>query len=89
MCSPCCLYACEFRLLTFETIFTKLDMYIKTPEPISTTCTVNPPHHFVYLYLLGNGSVKIVTAATNTENNRNIVGTVFYKDHIVSRKVGD
>jgi hypothetical protein len=40
--------------------------------------------------LIDNGSVKKVTAATNTHNNRRIVGcVVFHEVCVLSRKVCD
>jgi hypothetical protein len=69
----------------------KLGLYIMAPEPISVAYFINPSHQSMCLCvsLLGKGSVKFippfiarqrlsehVPAATNTCNNRRIVGCV-------------
>jgi hypothetical protein len=75
-----------------EPIFMKLGMYIMALEPISTTYFINPSHQSVSvicipLSLLGNGSVKNVTAATNTRNNRRTADhVVFCAFRIVSKE---
>lgn len=73
-------------------IFMKLRMSIMATEPISTACFINTSNQSVcvsFLSSLGNGSLKYippfrprqcfgkhVPAATNTLNNRIIVGRV-------------
>jgi hypothetical protein len=67
----------------------KFHVYVMTSEPISTAYFINPSPHSVCLYVypsivarqrLGNN----VTAATNTLNNRRIIGRVaFYAVHAV------
>jgi hypothetical protein len=85
-----------------EPIFMKLGTYITEPEPVSPAQSKYPSHQSVYPPIfarqrLGNNPPivarqrlgKNVTAATNTRNNRRIVGrVVFYVARVVSRKVG-
>jgi hypothetical protein len=61
-----------------EPIFMELGLYIMTPQSISAAYAMNPPHQSVSLYVLGNGSVKNVTAAMNTHSNRRIVLNVVF-----------
>jgi hypothetical protein len=64
-----------------------------TPEPISTAYFINPSHQSVCLYvhplsLLGNGSVKNVTAATNTYATIEelLDSIVFYAVRVISKE---
>jgi hypothetical protein len=78
----CVVYACENprNFWMPEPIFIKLSMYIMAPEPISMVYLTNPFHQSVCVCIppivarqrLG----KQVSAATNTRNNKIIVGRV-------------
>jgi hypothetical protein len=73
-----------------EPIFNKLGMNIMVPEPISVAYFINPSHQSVSICVstvtarLSFG--KNVTAATDTCNNRRIVGCVVgCADHVVGK----
>jgi hypothetical protein len=58
---PCCLYIPPINFWVPEPVFTKLDVYIMAPEPISAAYFINPSHQSVCLYILSlvdNGSVE-------------------------------
>jgi hypothetical protein len=71
-----CLWIPLYQLLNAWNIFKKLCMYIMAPEPVSTAyvCLMCIP-----LSLLGNASVKKVTARTNTHaTKKRIDGRIIF-----------
>jgi hypothetical protein len=95
--SPCCLWVCEYppppiNFWMPEPIFMKLGMYIMASEPISTECFINPSHHSVCLCVFPCivASQRLgwhVPVATNTCNNRRIVGGVIsYTVRVISKQ---
>jgi hypothetical protein len=78
-----------------EPVFMKLDIYIMAHEPISVAYFISPSHQSVCLYvyplsLHRQPLSRNVIAATNTCDNRIIVGRiVFYAVCVVSMKEGD
>jgi hypothetical protein len=75
-----------------ETIFMKLGMYIMAPEPISGAYFINPYHQSVCQICISpivarQRLGKHVPAATNTRNNRRIVGrVVLYAIRVVAKE---
>jgi hypothetical protein len=66
-------------------------MYTMPPELISTAYFVNPSHRSVSVYvfplsLLDNGSVKKVTAATNTHETTELLNESFSMRSVSHRK---
>jgi hypothetical protein len=61
----------------------KFRVYVMTSEPISTAYLINPSNHSVCLYVYPSIVARQwldnnVNAATNTLNNRRIVGRVVF-----------
>jgi hypothetical protein len=92
--SPCCLCACmyiPYQFLNAGTNLMKLGMYIVASEPIWTAYFLNPSHQSVCLYVYfpvvsRQRLCKHVPAATNTRNNRRIVGPVVFGVVLVASK---
>jgi hypothetical protein len=87
-----CLNITHMNFRMAEPVFTKLGIYIMAPQPISTAYFINPSHQSVCMHV--NPFIiprqrfgENVTAATNTHNNRIIVGrVVFYAVLVVSKE---
>jgi hypothetical protein len=75
-----------------DPVFIKIGMYIMTLEPISAVYFINSSHQYVYsLSLLGNGSVRNITATTNTHATIEVLldASLSMWSVSLSRKPGD
>jgi hypothetical protein len=89
VCVCMCIPSINFRIA--EPIFMKLGMYIMAPEPISTAYFINSFRLCVCkcipLIVARQRLSRHFLAATNTGNNRRIVGgVVFYVVRVVSKE---